>query len=287
MIWKSCFRHDCDHECRPNQWDVLQLWCCLRQNSSDPNDVMHYQLCYIMFMYKAEGVAVLTLKGWRSRWCISDSSPMSVSFLWNVCTYETKEKNTLWINIQSHFGNDVMCKGPVVLRFALHCMLLLSDLFVSYHCAGQIWRSDAELLGAVWRPRWLRGCCHGFTPLASSHRPAPSGGDGDPLHSQPAGSHVSGRGTHQSSPHPDVPACTHQGSIAAGCSRGTLLAWKPTHALLYWEEDFTGEPGNRSNWECFQRHGKRCSEADKAKNNTMNIILFTEHRTYYIFFLKK
>lgn len=196
-----------------------------------------------------------------------------VSF-WKGCAKEPPEHQCLLLLIVSElsvsFPNR---KTPFELTHSLTlektwCAIVIvfvRFLFFVFHCTGQIWRSDAELLGAVWRPRWLRGCCHGFTPLASSHRPAPSGGDGDPLHSQPAGSHVSGRGAHQSSPHPDFSACTHQGSIAAGCSGGTLLAWKPTHALLYWEEDFTGEPGDRSNWECFQRHGKRCSEANKPE----------------------
>lgn len=191
---------------------------------------------------------------WRSRRSISvSSSSSSVSFLW---AFRTEKKHPFEL---THSLTLEKTWRAIVIVFVWF-------LFFSFSiCTGQIWRSDAELLGAVWRPRWLRGCRHGFTPLASSHRAAPSGGDGDPLHSQPAGSHVPGRGAHQSSPHPDVSACTHQGSIAAGCGGGTLLTWKPTHALLYREEDFTGEPGGRSDWECFQRHGKRRSQANKPE----------------------
>lgn len=129
-------------------------------------------------------------------------------------------------------------------------------MFDSYLYLGQLWRPDLSLLGAVWWPRWFWGSCSGLPPPPSPHRPAPSGGDGDPLYTEPAGPNLPGWGAYQSPSHPDIPTCPHQGCIAPrgrGCSG---LTQHPTHTFLYWEEDFAREPGDRSHRECFQRHGK-------------------------------
>ncbi|KAF3855116.1 hypothetical protein F7725_023171 [Dissostichus mawsoni] len=86
---------------------------------------------------------------------------------------------------------------------------------------------NAPLLGDVRWPRGLRGGCDGFPPPASPRGPAPSGGVGDHLHSQPAAPNVPGGGAYQSPPHPDVPARPHPGRLAARRRRGSGFTQHP------------------------------------------------------------
>lgn len=144
--------------------------------------------------------------------------------------------------------------------------LCLMCVWLLYLYPGQLWRPNLALLGVVWWPRWLWCGCRGFPPSASPHRPAPSGGDGGPLHSKPTAPHMPRGGTDQSPPHPDIPTCPYQGRLAARRSRGSGLTQHPTHTLLHWEESFTREPRNWSHRERFQRHGKRHGLGMKKKS---------------------
>lgn len=141
------------------------------------------------------------------------------------------------------------------LRDAILQMQLLTQF--SYPYPGELRGPDLALLGVVRRPRRLWCGCSGLPPTASPHRPTPPGGVGDPQQSEPVAPDVPGGGAHQSSPHPDVPARPHQGCLTARRCRCSGLTQHPAHTLLYREESFPWEPGDRCHRERFQRHGKR------------------------------
>ena len=151
------------------------------------------------------------------------------------------------------------------LNLLCYCMLLpldIKSIYMMYMSAGQ-WRTGVPLLGLVRWPRRLRCSSCRLPPTAAPHRlPAP-GRHRDPTQRCFFATDRPGWGARQQplppGKHPRPSPSPDPGRFFARCLRCTRFPEQhPASAtLLYWEEDPTWEPGDRSHRERLQRDGKR------------------------------